>query len=447
MHSLSSAHNLHHQLPTNPQVFTRAQLPPYPQSSIQQRHELASAAHHLQQQLQQQQQQQQQQMNWSPDSSEGADSGFEEDPAVAQAALHQELLTEYGRFVPAECVFDYLADIANATIDCSQTPTNSMQKQLPPLSSFIGDLFLRSRLSPLVLLCAGVYLRRLQQKLPAGSKGLYCTCHRTLLACIVVASKNLYDSCPKNKHWARSSGFSIVEINLMERQLLALLDYNITVSPAEMYNVLAQHLHSYPQLPPSPSYEQALKSAASTTTVRCQCLTRPHPTEARRMQQRRGSNASTISTIDTTMVHVSTHTEVPALPTVPVPPVPAVAAMSQQYTLHSRVTATATTTTTTTTTNTSAPSKPQPIAKASLMGSTGNFAATSLRDTIKSSATWSPARMQKYSTMAPAAAAPAPATLHRSSGASVKPPTLTRTCSASANVSTATSQDFLRSIY
>lgn len=64
-----------------------------------------------------------------------------------------------------------------------------------------------------------------------------CTRHRVFLATLIVAAKYLNDSSPKNKHWARYAdilNFSQSEINLMEKQLLYLLDYDLAVTEEEL---------------------------------------------------------------------------------------------------------------------------------------------------------------------------------------------------------------------
>ena len=66
------------------------------------------------------------------------------------------------------------------------------------------------------------------------------------MASLILAAKNLNDSSPKNKHWARYTavrgheefGFSITEVNLMEKQLLYLLDWDLRIVPEDLYHHL-----------------------------------------------------------------------------------------------------------------------------------------------------------------------------------------------------------------
>jgi hypothetical protein len=89
-----------------------------------------------------------------------------------------------------------------------------------------------------------VYLRRLRSVLPPTARGLPCSAHKIFLTCLILAAKYVNDICPKNKHWVRYSvvpccktfGFTVSEINAVERELLCLLEWDLHIDMADLYD-------------------------------------------------------------------------------------------------------------------------------------------------------------------------------------------------------------------
>lgn len=120
---------------------------------------------------------------------------------------------------------------------------------LPTLEQFIKNLVRSSNVQVPTLMSTLVYLGRLKASLRHDAKGLRCTAHRIFLACLILAAKYLNDSSPKNKHWAAYTkiklhenlptfGFSTTEVNLMEKQLLLLLKWNLRITEDDLYREL-----------------------------------------------------------------------------------------------------------------------------------------------------------------------------------------------------------------
>ncbi|KAK4038202.1 hypothetical protein C8A01DRAFT_48140 [Parachaetomium inaequale] len=183
-------------------------------------------------------------------------------PMLSPAELNAAALDKFVRQVVDEDMISHLAQAASDVIQCDsdmmpppapasrprQQPSaraiKSSDTALPTVEEFITQLVKSSNVQVGTLMSTLVYLRRLKSRLQPMAKGLRCTTHRILLAALILTAKYLNDSSPKNKHWASYSvvdaypynfGFSRTEVNLMEKQLLFLLDWDLRITQEDLY--------------------------------------------------------------------------------------------------------------------------------------------------------------------------------------------------------------------
>ncbi|TPX36745.1 hypothetical protein SmJEL517_g01141 [Synchytrium microbalum] len=134
-----------------------------------------------------------------------------------------------------------VAEHASQVITCADNAVN--QSNIPPLAQFISSLVERSRIPTATFMASFGYIARLRKRLPPTARGMFCTCHRIYLASLLLAGKYLSDTPIKNRTWAAYAGiFSLAEVNLMERQLLYLLDYNLQIPIEELEELAVEYL-------------------------------------------------------------------------------------------------------------------------------------------------------------------------------------------------------------
>ncbi|KAK9729275.1 hypothetical protein K7432_000425 [Basidiobolus ranarum] len=138
-------------------------------------------------------------------------------------------------------LINFTAESMCSLLNCKNRPLVNMS--LPELLLFIERLTERSRINAITGVVALIYVYRLKAKLPARAQGEYGTSHRIFLSSLLVASKYLYgNESLNNRDMAEVSGvFTTAQVNLMEKEFLGLLDYQVWVNDKEISDFLEEH--------------------------------------------------------------------------------------------------------------------------------------------------------------------------------------------------------------
>ncbi|PWN36421.1 cyclin-domain-containing protein, partial [Meira miltonrushii] len=83
-----------------------------------------------------------------------------------------------------------------------------------------------------------VYIDRVCQRI-AGFTICSLTVHRFVCAAVVCSSKALCDAFSTNGHYARVGGISLIELNMLEKEFLNIIDWKLSCSGA-----LLQHYYT-----------------------------------------------------------------------------------------------------------------------------------------------------------------------------------------------------------
>lgn len=136
-----------------------------------------------------------------------------------------------------EQLIDQLVYVTESVISVVPDP---IPTKLPTLREFIVKLIRYTHVYKQTLVMTLCYLNRLREKLPSDSIGVSSTRHRIFLACLILSAKNHNDSSPRNKYWTKYTDglFTLQDVNLMERQLLEILEWDIVIGEEELWKVV-----------------------------------------------------------------------------------------------------------------------------------------------------------------------------------------------------------------
>ncbi|AMD20331.1 HDL413Wp [Eremothecium sinecaudum] len=143
----------------------------------------------------------------------------------------QFLTDETLRVFPSSKTEDFKAGYPSPPHSPVEATPKSNTDKLPSLMTFMTKLVRYTNVYTATLLTSVVYLNKLKALLPPDVTCIPSTAHRVFLACLILSAKFHNDSSPMNKHWTKYTDglFTVEDVNLMERQLLKLFNWDIRI--------------------------------------------------------------------------------------------------------------------------------------------------------------------------------------------------------------------------
>ncbi|GJN93957.1 hypothetical protein Rhopal_007017-T1 [Rhodotorula paludigena] len=214
--------------------------------------------------------------------------------------LHDPALVKLMRSPLTNSMISYVAEKTMDSVKCRPPPSPlptppltpggdyayTKNDALPSLEVFIKSIVRKSRCHVPTLLCTLVYLERLRERLPSHARGCHTTRHRVFLAALIIAAKYLNDSSPQNKHWVKYAvHFTAAEVNLMERQLLTILNFDLSFTEDELICLLGPLVQPAAQaIKPEHAYPSPTEIETPTVQVPARCDDTTADGVARRLQ-------------------------------------------------------------------------------------------------------------------------------------------------------------------
>lgn len=103
------------------------------------------------------------------------------------------------------------------------------------------------------------------------------TVHRFIITAITVSSKALCDVFCTASHYSKVGGISLNELNLLEREFLRILDWNLTCDNKQLEDYYLNLVNSHPNYSISLDIEDSIQKATDTITVHTYTPAPPQP--------------------------------------------------------------------------------------------------------------------------------------------------------------------------